>query len=174
MMGTASTPGADAHDAFGVSGALAAPAEELSPGETPGSFNPTQPIKGRAIGVLASDKPGYSLFNEKLTQSDEFKFDGVKNGAAWKLRLTQHFIGRVPAMIEILKWSERHEQRKVTDDSFDSATMAFLDERQRGELQSQLWSFLAGCLVGSAKTMFNSVTSLNGLDAWRRAGGTPP
>ena len=46
--------------------------------------------KGRAIGVLASDKPGFSFFSEKLIQSDEFKFDGIKNGAAWKLRVSQH------------------------------------------------------------------------------------
>ena len=144
MPGSMFTIGVNAHGTFGVSGAMAAPAEEPSPGELPGSFDPTQPIKGRTIGVLASDKPGYSLFSEKLTQSDGFKFDGVKNCAAWKLRPTQHFIGRIPAMIEILKWSERHDQRKVTDESFDLATMEFLDDRQRGELQSQLWSFLAG------------------------------
>ena len=72
-------------------------------------------------------------------------------------------------MIEILKWSERHDQQKVTDEAFGLATMAFLDERQQGELQSQLWSFLAGCLAGTAKTQFNGVNDLNGLEAWRRA-----
>jgi hypothetical protein len=84
-----------------------------------------------------------SIFNEKLAEGSEFKFDGIKGGAAWKLRVSQHLIGRVPAMIEILKWSEKHDQTKVADESFDPATMAILVERQRGELQSQLWSFLA-------------------------------
>ena len=104
-----------------------------------------------------------------MTEGSEFKFDGTKGGAAWKLRVSQHMIGRVPAMIEILKWSEKHDQTKVADESFESATFAFLDDRQRGELQSQLWSFLAGCLQGSAMTQFKRADQLNGLDAWRRA-----
>ena len=119
MLGSSFVPGAGAHDAFsGVTGAMGAPSVEL-PSETPGSFDPRQTIKGRAIGVLASDKPGFSLSSEKLTQSDGFRFDGAKNGAAWELRASQHLIGRVHAMIEILKWSERHEQQKVTDEAFE-------------------------------------------------------
>ena len=79
-------------------------------------------------------KPGFFLFNEKLTQSDEFKFDGVTDGAAWKLRVSQQLIGRVLAVFEILKWSEMHDHMKILDESPESATMAFLNERQRGEL----------------------------------------
>ena len=114
-------------------------------------FDPSNPIRARGIGVLASDKPGFSIFNEKLTESDEFRFDGVKNGSAWKQRVSQHLFGRIPALIEILKWAERHDQRRVTDEDFEIATASFLDERQQTELQSQLWSFLARCLSGGAK-----------------------
>ena len=82
VLGSSFATGAKAHDAFnGVSGAMAAPADEPSRGETPGPLDPRQPTKGRAIGVLASDKLGFSFFSEKLTQSDGFKFDGVRNGA---------------------------------------------------------------------------------------------
>ena len=69
-------------------------------------------------------------------------------------------------MIEIPKWAEMHDQRKVTDEALRTATEEFLDDRQRGELQ---WSFLAGCFTGPAKTKFASVEQLNGLDAWRQA-----
>ena len=72
-------------------------------------------------------------------------------------------------MIEILTWAESHDQTKVTDEALDIVVGTFIDERQRGELQSQFWSFLARCLSGGAKTMFNQASQLNGLDAWRRA-----
>ncbi len=64
----------------GVSGGMALPAEELLPGEAHGSFDPGQPTKGRAIGVLASDKPGFSIFHEKLTEGFGFKFDQFGRG----------------------------------------------------------------------------------------------
>ena len=72
-------------------------------------------------------------------------------------------------MIEVLKWPERHDQQKVTDESLWLSTVVSLDERQQGELQSQLWSFFTGCPVGLAKSQFNGVNDLNGLEAWRRA-----
>jgi hypothetical protein len=148
---------------------MGVPSVEAHPAETPEEFDKLAPLKRRPIGVLANDKPGYTLFNEKLTEAPDFKFDGQKGGHAWKLRVSQHLIGRIPAMIEVLKWAERHDQDVIDDACLDAAVGLYIDERQQSELQSQLWSFLAPCLTGSAKTMFGKAPQCNGLDAWRRA-----
>ena len=70
-------------------------------------------------------------------------------------------------MIEIFKRAGGHDQAKVADDGLNLVAGMYIDERQQGELQSQLWGFLARCLSGGATTMSNEAAQLSGLGAWR-------
>ena len=53
-------------------------------------------------------------------------------------RASQHLIGRIPAVIEVLKWPEMHDQVVATDDAFNAVAGAYIDQRQQSEFQSQL------------------------------------
>ena len=66
-LGSTFQPGAESHCASGAAPLI---------GTADGPFDASKPIKARGIGVLASDKPGLSIFNGELTESDEFRFDG--------------------------------------------------------------------------------------------------
>ena len=71
-------------------------------------------------------------------------------------------------MLDILKWAEQHDEQKITDEMFEAVVGHFMTPRQQAELQGAIWTFLGGCLSGSAETMWKKADPLCGLDAWRR------
>ena len=40
----------------------------------------------------------YLLFDDKLTMNDEYRYDGVKNGPSWKVKLDNYFMGEAAVM----------------------------------------------------------------------------
>ena len=75
---------------------------------------------------------------------------------------------KVPALLEILKWAEKHDKAEVTEEALDGVVGHFLERPKQEVLNAAIWGFLSSCLSGSAETIFKSAEDLNGLDAWRR------
>ena len=46
------------------------------------------------------------LFDDKMTSQSEMRWDGGKNGPAWKSRIQSYMWSKIPALLEILKWAE--------------------------------------------------------------------
>ena len=67
----------------------------------PTSF--TFPLKLGSIGSLATGK----CFDDRMTQHDESKFNGTKNGDAWSGKVKRYFMSRVPAIYGLFEWAER-------------------------------------------------------------------
>ncbi len=108
-----------------------------------------------------------TIFDDKLVVNDEYRYNGVKNGVRWKTKLTNYFISRAPLLKEILEWAEEQDNIVIIHDLFLKATSGSLTEKQCLSLDAAIRGFLAGCLHGTAKTMFKRAETLNGLDAWR-------
>ena len=84
------------------------------------------------------------------------------------MKVRGYFISKVPALVGILKWAEKHDQEKVETESFNSAVSHFMDRPRQEVLNTQIWGFLGACLPpGTALTLHNRAEDLNGLDAWR-------
>ena len=107
------------------------------------------------------------MLDEKLATMDEYRYDGVRNGLRWKVKLTNHIISRVPILKEILDWAESQDLQPIDRSLFREATHGHLTDEQRMTVQASVWGFLAACLSGSAETHFMRAPQLNGLDAWR-------
>ena len=82
--------------------------------------------------------------------------------------MQSYFWSKVPALLEILKWAEKHDKADVTEQAFDNVVGHFADRSKQDVLSASIWGFLSSCLTGSAETIFRSAEDLNGLDAWRR------
>ena len=109
-----------------------------------------------------------SIFDEKFTLQEEYRFNGVKNGDQWKVKVERYFIGRAPILKEILEFAEREDMDEVTFERFREAAGHALTEEQMQTVNAGIWGFLAACLTGSAEALFERAEMLNGLDAWRR------
>ena len=108
------------------------------------------------------------IFDETMATHEEYKFNGVKGGVAWKTKLERHFIARAPVLRDILEFAELEDMVEVTADRFRLAVGGFLSEDQVMAVNAAIWGFLAGCVNGAAEAIFDTAEQLNGLDAWRR------
>ena len=104
-------------DAAGAGGAHAAGSRiPLIPGLRPdapvftpadgddGTFDPTRLIKFRGLGQVAglryADK---SLYDDKISERTDMRFDGAKGGVAWKSAMEMYLSGKCPIVLELLK-----------------------------------------------------------------------
>ena len=85
----------------------------------------------------------HMLFDDKLTLDDEYKYDGVKNGPIWKVKLENYFMGKAAVMQEILTWAEA-ETEAISEETFVYALSMKMDDQQAMAVNSSLWGFLAG------------------------------
>ena len=115
---------------------------------------------------MAGDKwEGRQLFDDKLMVQADYMYDGVKGGVAWKGKLSRYFITKVPALGDVLKWSEKHGKGEVTEDAFDTVIGHFMERPKQDAVNAAIWGFLAGCLSGPADTHFKKADDCNGLGA---------
>ena len=96
-----------------------------------------------------------------------YKYGGQTDGVAWKSKPRRFCIGTCNSLLDIHKWAEQHDEQKITDEMFEAVVGHFMTPRQHAELQGAIWTFLGGCLSGSAETMWKKADPLCGLDAWR-------
>ena len=103
-----------------------------------------------------------------MATNEEYKFNGVKNGLAWKTRVERHFIARAPVLRDILEFAELEDMVEIFADRFKHAVSGCLSEDQAMAVNAAIWGLLAGCVSGAAEAIFDTTDQLNGLDAWRR------
>ena len=127
----------------------------------------------RLVGPLGSigykDRP---IFDEKMSIHEDYKFNGVKGGIAWKINTERHFIARAPVLRHIVEFAELEDMVEISADRFKLAVKGFLTEDQVMAVNAAIWGFLAGCVSGAAEAIFETAEQLNGLDAWRGWSGT--
>ena len=71
------------------------------------------------------------LFDDKMSSHNDMRWDGGKGGPAWKSRVQSYFWSKVPALLEILKWAEKHHKTDVTEQAFDNVVGHFADRSSR-------------------------------------------
>ena len=109
------------------------------------------------------------MFDVKMTQQDNFKFNGNKDGVKWKVAVERYFISCAPVLMAIFEWAEKAENEPgISVEDFQRAVGPKLSHQQVLNANAQLWGFLSNLISGSAETIFKRATKLNGLDAWRR------
>ena len=103
-----------------------------------------------------------------MTTSEEYRFNGVKGGFAWKGKTERHFISRCPILKGILEWAEQEELETIILQRFIEAVDTALSREQVHFVNAATWGFLSGSVYGAAEEIFKRADTLNGLDAWRR------
>ena len=109
-----------------------------------------------------------SMFDDKLTMQEEFRFHGTKNGPQWKGRIRRYFISKAPVLKLLLEWAERQDRENIDLDFLKRAVGTFMTEDQLLNMNAAIWGFLSGALHGTAETIFKRAEDLNGIEAWRR------
>ncbi len=122
-------------------------------------------LKG-PLGAIGYKDRG--VFDEKLALQDEYRFNGVKGGLAWKGKTERYFIGRAPILKEILDWAEECDLDVISVEKLQMAVGGHLTEEQLLNVNAAIWGFLSGAVSGTAETIFKRADTLNGIDAWRR------
>ena len=120
------------------------------------------------MGLFAGERFDRPVFGDTIAKDTEMQYDCLKGGVLWKENVSTYFIGKCPALIEVLKWVEGHNLTKVTNRMFEAVTSHYMRPAQQAAVTTQIWSFLARCLSGAALTMFKEADKTCGLDAWRR------
>ena len=139
------------------------------PGVPGAPFDPMALIPARQLGLITSEKyQERALFDDKVVDRQDMRFDGGKNGPQWKSAVEFYMSSKCPLLLELLKWAEQHGETEVLDSNVDACTGTFLDPGRREFIQCAIFGFLTGCLRGAALTMVKAATVFNGLDAWRR------
>jgi len=121
-------------------------------------------LRGPLLALGYKDKP---LFDTKLTNQDDYRFNGVKGGLAYKKKLENYFISQAPVLRNILKWAEQEDLYTIDHAKCVEAVGTALTHDQIYMINAGVWGFLAGGLSGAALEMFNRAEDLEGLDAWR-------
>ena len=140
-------------------------------GSEPGGQKPGLPLSLGPLGALTTNR----IFDDRVSTQEEFRFKGLKGGYAWKSKVENYLISRVPAINEILYWAER-EESGITSERLHQAVGRGLEICDRDGnmvnhvevLNSSVWGFLANCVSGEAEVMFKQAPRLAGIDAWRR------
>ena len=105
---------------------------------------------------------GKSFFDDKLTTSDEYRFNGVKGGFAWKGKTERHFISRCFIFKGILEWAEQEELETISPQRFIEAVGSALTREQVHLINAAIWGFLSGSVYGVAEEIFKRADTLNG------------
>ncbi len=121
-------------------------------------------LRGPLLALGYKDKP---LFDTKLTNQDDYRFNGIKGGLAYKKKLENYFISQAPVLRNILKWAEQEDLYTIDHAKCVGAVGTALTHDQIYMINAGVWGFLAGGLSGAALEMFNRADDLEGLDAWR-------
>ncbi len=132
-----------------------------------GAERPALPLELRGpFGALNFKER--ALFDEKISMTGDYSFNGLKGGINWKGKVERYFISRIPVLMNVLEWAEKEELYEITPAKFEEATRGTLDSTQVQAINAAMWGFLSGAVSGTAETMFKGAAKLNGLDAWRR------
>ena len=94
----------------------------------------------KLVGPLgAIDFKDRSMFDDKLTTQEEFRFNGVKNGPQWKGRLGRYFISKAPILKPLLEWAEKQDRECIDFDLLKLAVGNAMTEEQLMNMNALIW-----------------------------------
>ena len=111
------------------------------------------------------------VFDDKVAMNSEYQFgtNGCADGEKWRLQIRGYWIARIPFLMAVLDWVEKHENVNVTQASLQQAAvrLRWPDHVDYQKVNGIIWGFLNMCLKGEAKSRFRQAPTLNGLEGWR-------
>ena len=152
------------------------PAPDPTAGGVPGpSLDPagsiSLPLQLGPLGALTTNR----IFDDKISTSSEFKFNGHSGGDDWKNKVQRYMISKIPALSTIFTWAEREDQKidmkrlaVAIGDGLTVTDNHGFETDYTQQLDSAIWGFLSNCISGEADTMFKQAETCAGIDAWRR------
>ncbi len=167
-----STPGMDPNGAGGPGGDGGD--DFPGPNGGPGSFN-----RRPWMGNPQNDTKGFNLekvFDDKVALSNDYSFDGDQGGERWRVKIRGYWISKFPALVQVLEWAEKRDNRRITDEVLELERAAavhanrwkpILDPSTLERINGAIWGFLNTSLKGEAHRTFQLAPELNGLEGWR-------
>ena len=125
------------------------------------------PLTKYELGTLRLDKP----LDDKVAQSDNFKFNGKTGGLTWKDRAARYMIGKIPALKAVLEWAEKvelHGQNSIREEEIMYMVGIGMGQDEVRIMNGAVWTFISLCVSDEAENVFRGAEALHGLDAWRR------
>ena len=117
----------------------------------------------------------FKLFEEKVTEKQEFKYNGKEHGMTWRNEVKNYLIGRCPDCLYLLEAAERTGKNVIEPRSFIGFVMQLYPgvrlELDLAVVSGHRWTFLGLCLGGEAKSVHNSGDAgrlRNGFEACAR------
>ena len=145
---------------------------ETSERDSPSDSTTKLPL---VLGFLGTSLASGRIFDDKISIHEDFRFNGHKNGHAWRSKTERYLITRVPALSQILRWAEREDSpisferlRAATGNGLCTYDRDGTATDQTEALNTALWGFLGNCITGEADVMYKQASQCNGVDAWRR------
>ena len=137
---------------------------------------PRMPQNG-GLNVWNIDK----IFDDKVAMSNDHSYDGNANGEKWKIKVEGYWIGKLPALLEVIEWASKQDAKPITKVALETERQEAvsagrwkptLTDDILDRVNGIIWGFLNLCLKGEAHRMFLMADRLNGLEGWRRVTGS--
>ena len=68
------------------------------------------------------------MFDDRLMLNEEYRYNGIKGGAAWTSKLERYFVSKTPALRELLEWAESQDNSEISKAKMVLAVAARLTE----------------------------------------------
>ena len=78
------------------------------------------------------------MFDDKLTTEADFKFVGVDNGSAWKMKIERYIVYKTPVLKELLEKAEAQDGEAITEARMIAACFRRLSEEQAPNVDAQI------------------------------------
>ena len=114
---------------------------------------------------------GKKLIDDSAALNADMRFDGKTGGNKWKDKVGRMLVGKLPALLDILKYAELAKDLPdsgISNDMLAAKFYNFLSREEISTISHHLWNFLTNVLSGDAEQEFKRAATLNGVDAWRR------
>ena len=78
------------------------------------------------------------MFDNKLMLNEEYRYNGLKGGAAWKSKLERYFVSKAPVLRELLEWAKSQDNTVIDEATMVRAVSVRLTEEQALSVNAQL------------------------------------
>ena len=112
------------------------------------------------------------LFDDKIPTYEEYRYNGVKGGDKWRLKVRGYWLSKCPQLLPVLNFVERAEDR-ITRELLEhlvgptSGVMSDVSIQELTTLSALVYGFLNTATHGDADDLMISVPELEGFEAWR-------
>lgn len=115
------------------------------------------------LSADAEERGHGRLFSDKVVLTKENQYDGVKNGAAWRVTTGNYFVSRIPEIDVVLKLIEDNEDVPATVMNISEAVQHAIPAHKVQGMATELWGYLNLNLIESARRTFSNAPKLEGF-----------